>query len=206
MKHFKWSALFACVAMLFAGVASAGMQYTYVQASLKQSEGTDGDDSDAHALKGSLALGDSFHVGLELGGGTDEGQDGDFDNDSFTLGWHTSLNENTDILAEATFGDWEWEDEPFDNKGDYTAYTFGIRHMLADSLEIGLSTTLWDNDSEVGCACSGDGDDDVSATISGRFHINDSASVGVTWIDNDPLLDDDDGAIQFDLRWAFGDG
>lgn len=208
MKHLKLAAIFACAAMLLSGIASAGMQYTYVQGSVKQGEADSGDgDVDGEAVSASLALGSNFHVGLLTGSGTnddDESIDGDFDQNQFLIGWHSSVNDQTDVLVEFLSGEIDWDAV---DEGDYNAFRFGIRHMVADNLEVGISTTLWDTDSEIGCpgCLPSDDDDDVSASISGRYHLNDSASVGVTWENEDPLLDDDDGTIQFDFRWAFDD-
>lgn len=200
MKHYKLAAVFAAVAMLISGMATAGMQYTYVQAAQSQGEGDDDDDVDRVSVTGSIALGSNFHALYSFGTGTNDEAFGDFDHDEIGLGWHNSVGENTDILAEIRSGEVDWDDT---DAGDYTAYRFGVRRMVTDNFELEVATSWWDVDEEVQDDCCGD-EDEVSAEISGRYHINDSASIAVGWTEEDPRLDDDD-VITFDFRWAFDD-
>ena len=122
--------------------------------------------------------------------------------------WTTSaLTANSDLVINFFAGNKDWDDGLFGDgaDGDYYGIEIGIRSMYTDKLELFALASLGDYDDGVEDATE-DGDSgakEVSHKIGGRYNFDNNFSLGLTLINQDPLLDDSDNNIQFDVRWRF---
>jgi hypothetical protein len=159
----------ALAAAPFAAFAD-GHSYTYIEGGfaqldqeLPQDEEFEIDDIEAGGfyLAGSAALSDTFHVfgayrsgdddvGVSLPGGPRLGSAGvDLSQYVLGLGYHTSLNARTDFVAElsmlSTEIDVEGDGQP-SVEGDDVRVAVGVRHLIADPVEVWIKANYTDGD------------------------------------------------------------
>lgn len=169
----------ALAAAPFAAFADSH-SYTYIEggfAQLNQElpsvEEFEVDDIEAAGfyLSGSAALGESFHVfgayragdddvGVSLGG-VEIGSAGiDMTQFQVGLGFHTSLNARTDFLSEVSMLSTEVDvedDNQASQDGDDVRVSVGVRHLIADPVEVWIKGHYTDGDVYDGAGSVGAG-------------------------------------------------
>jgi len=159
-------ALAAAPLAAFAG----GHSYTYLEAGYAQLDqelpaptGFDIDDIEAGGayIAGSVAVAPSIHifgayrqgdddVGVSLPGAGEVGSANvDMSQSVLGLGWHHDLRERTDLVSELS-----WlrtkidvkDDEQGADKGDDVRFAVGVRHLIADNVEVWVKGNYTDGD------------------------------------------------------------
>ena len=159
----------ALAAAPFAALAG-GHSYTYIEAGyarldqeLPSPAGFDVDDIEAGGfyLAGSVAVAPSVHVfgayrdgdddvGISLPSGGEIASAGvDMSQGVLGVGWHHDLRERTDLVAElswlSTKIDVE-DDQEGANDGDDVRAAVGVRHLIADNVELWVKGNYTDGD------------------------------------------------------------
>ena len=174
-------------ALLAAATAGAGeLSWNYGEFAYAKQDGSDFFESDGYQLKGSIAFLTKWHAQLEY---TDGETDSDFFNDDFdfdgyriVVGAHPQLTENTQLVADLQYFDYDLEendDTPFEATTDGYGVGFGLRHSLTDRFEI--MGQVWYVDAEVE---ENDGFDydynDTLVELGGRYNWTPNLSTGLT--------------------------
>jgi hypothetical protein len=212
-------ALLVTAAVTASGVVLAdNPAWTFAQVGYIRADSGD-DTTDAVTFKGSVGFAENFHFqgqysdgdvrDLSFGGFAGTNADVDFDGYELNLGFNPSVGANTDAVIAVKYFDFTY-DVPANGSNparDVDVDGFGIgggmRHMIADNVE--LNTMVWWNegDQDFGGAGSDDGFSDIEVEIGGRYFFTDAISGGLTAAINDALLGGD--SATFDLRWQFAD-
>lgn len=210
-------ALCATVALAASGIAAAaeGPAWTYAQIGYLRADNVGDDDTDGFELKGSLGFADMYHVQLEyvdgtIGQGSGVISDSDFDGFRLRAGINPSVSDQTDVILAVQYFDLTVDDIPccagVDEDIDGYGVGVGVRHMLAEKLE--LNAMAWWNDGEADR--SGVSSTDFSDTVlevGGRYFFMEHLSAGVTLTTNQTFGTDnsDSDSATFDVRWQFAD-
>ncbi|MEC9375973.1 MAG: hypothetical protein VYA80_06335 [Pseudomonadota bacterium] len=218
MKKFLLSLGVSLLAVIYATTSiAASPEWNYFEVAFNQGdEDNDYDHSnEATSIGVGLELLNDYHIGLTLTDGENTDEDGgfgdpngDFDTWQINFGRHPALTANSDLVINFFAGNKDWDDGLFDDgaDGDYYGIEIGIRSMYTDKLELFALASLGDYDAGVENADADEGDSgakEVSHKIGGRYNFDNNFSLGLTLINQDPLLDDSDNNIQFDVRWRF---
>jgi len=199
MEKISLKFITACLALLFSSAVLAGApQWNYIEGHYMTGDTSDDDSENTYGVRGSVAFDELFHAGLSYGMGENESDSGDFDIYDIRIGVHPEINENSDLVLELFYSNVDWDD---DDNVDFYGVVFGVRSLWSDVFEFMVNATLAVEDE------SGDDDtsDEIYFTVGGRYLFSDVISVGVTLINQNPLLDDSDNTLTFDFRWGFGD-
>ena len=148
--------------------SAGGHSYTYLEGGyaqlnqdLPQDELFDVDDIEAGGffVGGSAALGDTFYLFGSYRAGDDDigvsspvlgdlGSAGiDMTQFNIGLGYHHSLSQRTDLLTEVSFLSTEIEvDDAGDQDGDDFRVAVGVRHLMADAVDVWAKGNYTDGD------------------------------------------------------------
>lgn len=206
-------ALLSTAALLGSAVAQAELPWTYAELGYNIADGVEDAETDAIDIKGSIAFLEKWHASLAYLDGevdVDGGNDVDFDGFRVVVGAHPQLTQNTQLITDLTYFDYELDDGGSDPGSDGFGVGFGLRHALTDKFE--LMAEVWYLDGEVDSG-SDDGDfNDTTVEIGGRYNWTSNLSTGLTvFLNNYPGLPSLAGisttgdVARFDVRWAFGD-
>jgi Ax21 family sulfation-dependent quorum factor len=180
----KHLALALALAVAPFAASADGISYTYVEGGyaqlnqdLPQPDIGEIDDIKAtgYFLQGSAALSPDFHIFGGYRSGDDDvrvtvpfvgsGEVGtDLSQFSVGAGYHHSINERTDFVAEVAYLNTKIDvegDEEGAQEGDDGRISVGVRHMLSDSFEGWIKGHYTDGDAY---------DSAFSATLGGQFH------------------------------------
>lgn len=198
MNHSKLKIALASAALAVSGAAMAqSPQWSYFQGQAGWADsGNDGENTQYGAAL-SLQAFDILHFGGQFTTGKFDSaliDDSDVENWNIFFGFHTSLASNTDIFADAIFGNVDPDDLGDDD--DYYGGRFGVRYIPIDQLEIngGVQAVYLDDDES----------NQVTGWVGGRVLINDSWSAGVTFTPDDFRHLEED-SLTIDIRFGFGD-
>jgi hypothetical protein len=195
-------ALWAAAALAATGTAVAeNPAWTYGQLGYIRADSGD-DATDGFRVKGSLGISENFHFQAEYVDGTIGGSpDIDFDGYQVQVGANPSVGASTDAVVALRYFDLTYDASGGDDDVDGFGLGLGLRHMLADAVEV--NAMAWWDEGEEDFGTSDEDFSDISLELGGRYLFTDNFSAGVTVITNDSMTSGDSATI--DLRYQFDD-
>jgi hypothetical protein len=197
-------ALLSAAALLGSAVAQAELPWTYAEFGYSKADGNDFFETDAYDLKASVGFLEKWHASLQYTDGETDGDffsGDDFDGYRLIVGAHPQLTPNTQLLADLTYFDYEFDGG---EGSDGFGVGFGLRHALTDKVEI--SSEVWYTEGNVDDDFGNDFDyNDTTIEVGGRYNWMPQLSTGLmlgiggggaTGFSSDDV-------VRFDVRWSF---
>ncbi len=192
MKKMSMLALAGLLSLSVNAVNAANFNYNYVE--LKVADAIDDADPTITAA-GSYditpninLIGDYSNTTLDSINGVDL----DFNKYSIGLGYHTSVNDNTDITANIKYIGTEIELTQgfnYQSLGDGSGFGvgMGVRHKVSDKFEANAAVDYMNVEDAT----------DTAVSAGGRYYFSDSISAGVGYTSGD--FDGVDGSLRFNF-------
>jgi hypothetical protein len=198
------TALAAAIGLLASSAYAGPLSWTEVGVGYLQAD-SGNDDIAAYDLRGSIGLGQLFHVQAGYTDGTADnagpgGSDYDFDGYDIRAGVHPSVGEKTQAVVDLIYFDYSGE---ADDEEDGVGVGFGVRHQMGDQFEARAQIDYVQGSSDPG------GDDFTNTTYSfgGRYYWSPAIFTGVTVFLNGAEAFSIAGGgdvIRADVGWSFG--
>jgi opacity protein-like surface antigen len=202
MKKTTGIALLSAAALLAPALATAAenLPWTFVEAAYIPELGEEDDTVDGGQLRGSIGF-------LGRGHAQAEWTDGDIGDESFdgyrlTVGGHNNITDNTQVIADLTYSDYEIDSN---NNVDSIGLGLGLRRTVGPKAEVLAEVWYLDGDQ----TAFGDSEDfnQTFVELGGRYNWTRNISTGVTAFLGGTFVSGEafsDNLIRVDARWSFG--
>jgi hypothetical protein len=213
--YVKKLALASAIGLLCGGAAQAE-PLTWNEIGIGYNKADSGDEeADALDILASLGFGSMFHGQLQYVDGSVDGGEGesDFDFDGYEarLGLHPSVGENSQVIIDVIYFDYEGDDGFNNGEEDGYGLGFGLRHQIGEQFEIRADINYYDGDFEASSPFGSFSEDftNTSYRFGGRYYFNPAIFAGVSIEVNGSeafSIAESGDVIRLTAGWSFGQG